>query len=542
MFFDKNKNLSLFRRSWGKQINKFRDMDLISIYLNKLNKSNDENFVDKRTWEDLNFNSIFAKIDRCTSSIGQQYLYYMLHKYEKDESQLKERFGLFHYFKTSSRFRGTVHLCLLNLKNVNAYFIPHIILDSNLPYNKFYPGFYFLSLLSVAAIIAIFHSGIYLFAALAVILMNIIINKYYEGKIYNYFTGFSSLNSLISSARVIANIKTEYPVKEIEYLKSKKALLKQLNLKLGYLVIDKSSLNELLAAFIEYLNMLFLFDIITYFRSVSTLLHHQEEIHEIYKAVAKLDASLSVASYLQELPNYTQPEFINTCDLSFENLYHPLIKDAVPNSLSNLKDSSLITGSNMSGKTTFIKTIGINFIFAQTLYISLAQKFIIPPYKVKTAIKREDDLEGSKSYFFAEIEELQEFIELSEKDSNNIFLIDEIFRGTNTVERLAASTSVLKYLDNNNMVLVTTHDIELQYLLHNKFKVFHFSDKVEDGKFFFDYKIHPGPCSSGNAIKLLEIKSYPKIITAEAFQISNKLLKANAVDENKYRDIMNEKS
>ncbi|MCB9207669.1 MAG: DNA mismatch repair protein MutS, partial [Ignavibacteriales bacterium] len=107
---------------------------------------------------------------------------------------------------------------------------------------------------------------------------------------------------------------------------------------------------------------------------------------------------------------------------------------------------------------------------------------------------------------------------------NYIFLIDEIFRGTNTIERLASSTSVLEYLNINNFVLVTTHDIELQDMLNNTFDMIHFSERVNNNKFFFDYKLQMGPTSSGNAIKLLEIKGYPKSIIENSNKISKSLL------------------
>ena len=118
--------------------------------------------------------------------------------------------------------------------------------------------------------------------------------------------------------------------------------------------------------------MFMLFDIIAYYRSVNVLLKNQNEIHEIFKAVASLDASISVASYLEEVKNYCSPEFNNDDEISFEELYHPLLKNPISNSLKDIKQSVLITGSNMSGKTTFIKTLGVNFILAVRLYFCLA--------------------------------------------------------------------------------------------------------------------------------------------------------------------------
>ena len=370
-------------------------------------------------------------------------------------------------------------------------------------------------------------NGIFLFAALTFLLTNLLLNKLFASKIYEYFAGFSSLNSLIISSITIGKLKTDIPISEIELLQQKSGLLKSLKKKLGYLVIDKESLNELVLVIIEYLNMFLLFDIIAYYRSVNVLLKNQNEIHKVFEAVASLDASISIASYLSDVTHYSNPTFNTSSKISFIDMYHPLIIDPVPNSLDENSESVLVTGSNMSGKTTFIKTVGVNFILSQTLYFSLAKSFNVPKYFIKTAIRRNEELEEGKSYFFVEIDELNKFIKLSKEENKYLFLIDEIFRGTNTIERLASSTAVLKYLDYNNRVIVTTHDIELKDMLENNYKMFHFSEQVENGKFFFDYRIKKGPCSSGNAIKLLEIMKYPESITKEAKSIANELLLNN---------------
>ena len=134
----------------------------------------------------------------------------------------------------------------------------------------------------------------------------------------------------------------------------------------------------------------------------------------------------------------------------------------------------------MSGKTTFIKTLGVNFILARTLYFCLATSISIPKLVVKTSIRRNEELEEGKSYFYIEIEAIKNFIDISDGNNKYVFLIDEIFRGTNTIERVASSTAVLKYIDNDNFVFVTTHDIELQEMLHNNFLMYHFSEQIKD--------------------------------------------------------------
>ena len=522
VYFLKKKRIQHLRSIWGKEINKYRNFDLISSFHKLLCVSNNASFVDEKTWDDLDFNLIFSKIDRNVSGIGQQYLYHLLHKYENDEYILKKRFKVISQLKHNRELRESIQLKLFNLSGLSSYFISYLALSKDIPHTKYYPLFYLCSLLSVISILLIPIKGIFLFVALFILLTNLVINKIFSRKIYKYFIGFSGLNSLISSAISISKIKTD--IDEIEFLNQKKNLLSSLKKKLGYFVIDKESLNELALAFIEYLNMFLLFDIIAYYRSVNTLLKNQNDIREIFESVANLDSSISIASYLEELPFYSNPTFTNSKSISFQNLYHPLIQNAVPNTVEDITNSILITGSNMSGKTTFIKTVGINVILSQTFYFSLSKAINFPRIVVKSTIRRNEDLEEGKSYFYVEIELINYFIKLSKERNKYLFLIDEIFRGTNTIERLAASSAVLKYLDSNNIVLVTTHDLELQDLLENNFKMFHFSEQVEDNRYYFNYKIQEGPCSSGNAIKLLEIMEYPELIIEESNLIAQKLL------------------
>ncbi len=538
MFRLKKKRIKYLRESWGKQVDKYRNYDFISSYYNLLKKNSIEEFVDDKTWSDLDFDSLFAKMDRNISGIGQQRLYYLLHKYERDESVLKNRFNLVSYFKKNKELRESIQLNLFNLSGVASYFAAYLIFSENLPNSKYYPIFYLFSILSIASTLLISINGIFLFVSLAVLLTNLILNKIFSKKIYEYFMGFSSLNSLISSAISISKVKTNLRIDEIESLKQKRNLLKSLNKKLGFLVIDKSSMNEFMLVIIEYLNMFLLFDIITYYRSVNILVKNRADIRSTFENVADLDSAISIASYLEEIPFYSTPTFNNSGIISFQDLFHPLIKNAVPNSVENIKGSVLITGSNMSGKTTFMKTVGINIILSQTIYFGLANEIIIPKLIVKSSIRRNDNLEEGQSYFFTEIESLNNFIKLSEEKNNYLFLIDEIFRGTNTIERLSSSTAVLKYLDMNNKVFVTTHDIELQDLLEQNFKMFHFSEQVENNKFFFNYKIKEGPCSSGNAIKLLEIMNYPDSVIKEANSIVKKLLLRGTLTAKQiYRDV-----
>ena len=524
MFSYRKKKLQHIRNIWSKQIDKYRNIDLIALYHCMLVCSDDESMVDEKTWNDLDCTALYTKLDRNITGIGQQYLFHLMHTYEQDESVLKRQFEVITHLKQNQDLREQIQLCLLDLSGTSSYFIAHLILDKTLPSAKYYRLFYLFPILFIASILAISIHNVFILVSMAIALINLVLNKTFSKVVYRYFSGFSALNALINAALSIGNIQNTNLITDVENLKQQRPLLKSLRKRLGYLVIDKESLNELIRVGIEYLNLFLLFDVIAYYRSVETLLSHQNDIHKIFKNVASLDACIAIASYLEETKAYSTPIFHSANYISFQKLYHPLIQNAIPNSLDNFPGSMLITGSNMSGKTSFIKTIGLNVILAQTLYLSLAQSFTLPKLIVKSSIKRNEDLESGKSYFFAEIEEIHGFLKFAAQGNNYLFLIDEIFRGTNTIERLAASTAVLKYLSSRNKVFVTTHDIELQDLLDGHFQMYHFSEQVEDERYFFNYKINRGPCSSGNAIKLLEMMGYPDSIVKEAHAAAIKML------------------
>ena len=131
---------------------------------------------------------------------------------------------------------------------------------------------------------------------------------------------------------------------------------------------------------------------------------------------------------------------------------------------------------------------------------------------------------NDKSYYFEEVLTIKEMLKESENGNKNLFLLDEIFKGTNTVERIAAGKSVLSALTkNDNKILVSTHDIELTDMLSNEYELYHFSETVNDKTVGFDYKLKTGKLKNRNAIRILEINDYPKEVVKEAIEIAKDL-------------------
>lgn len=241
----------------------------------------------------------------------------------------------------------------------------------------------------------------------------------------------------------------------------------------------------------------------------------------VYEYIGELDALIAVASFRDSLNYYVKPDieisvgkFKNR--LEFEDLYHPLIENPVVNS-GKFYRGSLITGSNASGKSTFIKTVAVNAILAQTIYMTCAKKYISSMYNIYTSMALKDDILNSESYFMVEIRSLKRIVDNVNNEKPTLCFVDEILRGTNTIERIASSCEVLGYLSLGNcLCFAATHDIELTYLLEGKFDNYHFEENITDKDIEFDYKLHRGKAQSRNAIKLLSFMGYDADIVGKA--------------------------
>jgi len=164
-----------------------------------------------------------------------------------------------------------------------------------------------------------------------------------------------------------------------------------------------------------------------------------------------------------------------------------------------------------------VRAMGVNAVLARTLHTVCADAWRAPMLTVCTSIGRSDSLTEGKSYYLAEVESVGALVRAKEDGQQHLFLLDEIFRGTNTTERVAAAYAVLSYLNRgNDLVLVATHDIEVIDLLGDGYASHHFREEIVEGAITFDYRIHDGRSSSRNAIALLEIMGYPAELVADA--------------------------
>jgi hypothetical protein len=247
----------------------------------------------------------------------------------------------------------------------------------------------------------------------------------------------------------------------------------------------------------------------------------QQHLPEWLRAWYKTEALCALATYADLHPRSVFPTFSadsSSVGLKAEQMGHPLIRESQKISndfeMDTLGEIALFTGSNMSGKSTFLRTVGVNVVLAQAGGTVDAASFQLTPMRVFSCMNVSDSVNDGLSYFYAEVKRLKALLNAAQvrQESPLFFLIDEIFRGTNNRERLAGSRAFIHALAHENgLGMISTHDLELVTLeealpnLHN----FHFREDVTEGKMTFDYLLRKGACPTTNALKIMEIEGLP---------------------------------
>lgn len=227
--------------------------------------------------------------------------------------------------------------------------------------------------------------------------------------------------------------------------------------------------------------------------------------------MGEFDALSSIANLSFDHENWCYSEISDKKIVKGSKIAHPLIGErAVPNTyeLVSPKQITLITGSNMSGKSTFLRTIGINLILAYIGAPCCAEKFTTSIMKIYTCMRTKDNLEESISSFYAEILRIKLIMEASKKGENIFFLLDEIFKGTNSKDRHTGATVLIKQLAESGAIgLLSTHDLELCDLENEMKEIenYNFREYYEDNKIKFDYKLRQGRSTTQNAVYLMKM-------------------------------------
>ena len=512
------KLITLLKSSYGKEPNQNEhELESIKMYwhYNKLNTT-DELQVDNITWNDLEMDKVFIRINACLSSVGEEYLYNCLHELKLEPNCLLERNNSIKYFSENTEERLAVQMCLAKVGKSNYNGLAALIFDPNASLFKNTIIFNVLSLLPLLCVLILLHSiAIGFIGIFLSFIINLITYYICKTKINIEIPAISYFASLMNCCKKLLRIKNIEALPIITEINKYYQIFKPLQSKLPR--GNKNLFNEM-EVFAEYFNILFLVDIRNYNKFMNKIIRNNNDFHALYKAIGELDLAICVSSFRKSLHVFSTPEFTSKKTIEFDELYHPLIPKPVKNT-GFLRNNSIITGSNASGKSTFIKALAVNGILAQTIYTCAAKIFKTRFSLILTSMAMRDDISGGDSYFIVEVKSLKRIMDFVKKYPCTCY-IDEILRGTNTIERIASSASVLEYLHAQDCLCVAaSHDIELTKILADKFDNYHFREQAADNGITFDYKIKQGASTTRNAVKLLSFMNFDDSIVNKAEEL-----------------------
>lgn len=487
------------------------DMTSIRSYFDYMQVEGDDAFlIDDATWDDLDMDTVFKRMNLGISNSGEQYLYYLLHAPAQEREEFERRRKLIELMERDHALREALHYRLAGLGRRNGVNVFELFqMESSSRKNLLVYTALALGLVVSALLTALTQLVGFLMLTLGLVIFNGLFHTRRRQRDTWKINTLQYCAAMISTLKKVCGMKRE-ALKP--YLSGADAALERLKRLRGVIASGTADM------IMEFFSMFFLLDLISFERRKNELAKHQREFLDINEILGRLDAAICVASYRKSVPVYTIPEIdfdANASYLSCTGAVHPLIDRCIPNSV-DMRKSILLTGSNASGKTTFLRTLAINLIMAQGVCTALAEELRCTPFRILTSIDIQDNLATGDSYYIAELKSLHKIVDEVTQPGRPVFCcLDEIFRGTNAVGRISASAEILSYLEQRCLCAAATHDVELCAIL-TQFSLYHFEEQIEDGEMFFDYLLKSGYSKTSNAIKLLELMGFPPDVVSRA--------------------------
>lgn len=522
-------------KNYGKMPQKEYKLERFRNISHYFEKHKDGFYIDDITWNDLNMDEVYKKIDTTFSAAGEEYLYYTLRTPSFDKQELIRKEELISYFRNHEKERVTCQFLFHKLGYTGKYSI-YDYLDylDDLGNRKNGKHYLALLLIAVGIIVLFINLPIGLLILCCSFIVNIISYFKVKNEIDPYITSFSYIFRLLESVDQLR--KVNIPVLEEEWKELGRSSSALNRFKNGSFLIMSpgrvSASGNPLEILLDYLRMVFHLDLIQFNRMLSEVRKHISDIDHMISVIGQIETIIAIGAFRERFGSTCVPQFTEEKRIEARGMYHPLIKKPVKNEIETDK-SVLITGSNASGKSTFLKTVAINCILAQTIHTCMADCFKASMFRVCSSMALRDDIEGGESYYIVEIKALKRIMdELRTEGAPVLCLVDEVLRGTNTVERIAASVQILRSLGIHKcLCFAATHDIELTQLLKGEYSNYHFEEKIEDNDISFSYKIISGRAKTRNAIKLLGIMGYSEEIVSKAEKMTEDFLKTGNWEE-----------
>jgi DNA mismatch repair ATPase MutS len=520
------KVLRQLRDNWGKEQVRDRNFPEIESWHRYSISADNKNdvCVDDKTWSDLNMNDLYSKIERTLTNPGECVLYEILRTPLLSDNVLKKRHEIIKLFQTDSQIREQIQMTLLRLGKQKGNIVTALLceeLSCSKPHQMLFSFLAVLALISIVVVPFLLGDPGFILIILPLYIINLLASFRVKAQLQFQLASIRYLGAMIRLAGHIAENNHPQLAEYCKKLKEAAAATEKIARK-TYLLFPESALSSDVFTIISaHIDNYFLREVRIYYAVLDEIHAHRKQLKLIYQLIGELDALQSTASYLTGFSDYTVPNFTDKeLLLEVKDARHPLLTNPVSNSIKIIQEKGVsITGSNMAGKTTFLRTLGVNALLAQTIYTCFAASYTGSFFKIISLINETDNIIEGKSYYLMEAERLLKIIKSLGKEISTLCIIDEPLAGTNSTERVIASLEILRYLINHNaIVAVATHDLNLANNLEFGFKSYHFTDDVDHNGLKFDYKLKEGIASTSNAIKLLEYLDYPEDIINRAMK------------------------
>lgn len=463
--------------------------------------------VDGQTWHDLDLYRVFDQLNYTQSSIGAEALYQKMRLIKfQPEASLQE---LEDFFDHHPDLRLKVQVVMNQLGKKNHNMARSIVANPGKQDSKIYLSLYIF--LACLPVFSLFFLPFFKIQAMMVLVVSATFNIIFSS-IRNW-SNKMRLDRVSYLVRIFASTAklSHLAIPKQEALKQAVQPFKKTKVISGILQSPTGSSD--MEIILIYLNFLFLIPQIAQVYIYQQVRIHQKEAQEAINLLGELEVAISLLRHKRDVDLVCHPSFKKEGGIKGKGIYHPLLTDPVANDV-RFEKNMVISGDNASGKSTYLKMVAINCILAQGLGFAYGESLELSYGHVMTSMDVSDDIEVGDSYFITESKTILRMIESLEKSGFHYFFIDELFKGTNTIERIGSGLGIVRWLSRHDcLYMISSHDIELVAASGAVNDNYHFDSRYVDGEIVFDYQIKQGAAVTKNAVNTLKSLHFPSEIT-----------------------------
>ncbi len=503
------------------------EYEILKRYYYSKAEGDDSALIDDITWNDLEMDLFFERFNNTCSQNGGEYFYDMLRRplvLKDGIRELRERGRVSELFREDTSLRDEYRKAFETDEKISSGFHEMLKKLDSVRRDSLILHFslLFLAAVSLAFIFTYPFAGFILFIAASIINVTLYFRR--RAEIESYIPVIRYLIREIREIRRLLRVDPRGLSGYHSRLKSALDSLKGIDRNAWIILSGKRLTGGLLELPLDFIRIFFHIDLIKFDLILDGLKEKHEAVEELFNVTGFLDSMISLSFLRDELKTFCEPVFKEEGGIELSGLYHPMLKDPVPCDVENVS-LMLLTGSNASGKSTFLKAAAISLILAETLYTVPAGKMSLCQMEILSSMSLRDSIEKGDSLYVTEIKSIKRIADRLKTGASCAIFLDEVLKGTNTVERIASLSVLLKSFSGARVCFAATHDTPLTHILEDIYENYHFDENVTEDGISFPYELKKGRTDSRDAIMLLSVMGLDKEVTKEAFELSEEFLK-----------------